>query len=369
MTVTPAGAEVGTPTKLTVELKAADGARVTKLAIVHEKPLHMIVVSKGLAEFAHIHPAPQPDGTLVVEHTFPAPGTYLVFGDFTPEGGQQSVARATIEVQGTAPAPVALAPAKLPTQAKQGAYTVKLSSEAPLAVGDVVLSFGIAKDGKAVTDLQPYLGARGHCVIISEDGEHYLHSHPLSDKTDDVQFHTELTTPGVYKLWAEFRPNGEPLLVSFVINVPAAPIASGDPPDAGPHVDGHDHGTPIDAGAKPTPIDAAPAAAPDAAPKGGGGTKISAAEQKSWTKAKTAFDEHCADCHTAGGEHTSARKLAKFDMSNYPFVGKKATAADMRKVLGLDGGKATMPKGKVGSVPDDELALIRAWADAYDAAH
>jgi len=374
MTITPPGAEVGTPAKLTVELKASDGARVTKLAIVHEKPLHMIIVSQGLAEFAHIHPEPQPDGTLVVEHTFPAPGTYLVFGDFTPEGGKQTVARASVEVQGTAAAPVALAPAKLPARAKQGAYEVALSSEAPLAAGDVVLSFRIEQAGKRVTDLLPYLGARGHCVIISEDGVEYLHSHPLSETTEDVQFHTELPGPGLYKVWAEFRPNGERLLVSYVIEVKGEAIAAGDPLDAAPHVDdGHAHGTPpaIDAGAaKPQP-DAAPAAeAPDAAPKpGGDAPKVAAAELAAWTKSRSAFVEHCAECHTKDGGKPSARKLAKFDMSDYPFTGKKASAADMRKVLGMTGGKATMPKGKIGSVPDDDLEAIRAWADAYDAAH
>jgi hypothetical protein len=32
-----------------------------------------------------------------------------------------------------------------------------------------------------VTDLQPYLGAFGHALILSEDMRDYVHSHPFED--------------------------------------------------------------------------------------------------------------------------------------------------------------------------------------------
>jgi hypothetical protein len=37
-------------------------------------------------------------------------------------------------------------------------------------------------------------------------------------------------------------------------------------------------------------------------------------------------------------------------------------------VLGLSGKKAKMPADKPGSVTGDDLALIRAWTDAWDVA-
>ena len=40
------------------------------------------------------------------------------------------------------------------------------------------LAFRLERDGEPVTDLTPYIGALGHCVIISEDTQTYLHSHP-----------------------------------------------------------------------------------------------------------------------------------------------------------------------------------------------
>ena len=33
--------------------------------------------------------------------------------------------------------------------------------------------------GRPITDLQTYLGAFGHTLIMSEDMEDYVHSHPL----------------------------------------------------------------------------------------------------------------------------------------------------------------------------------------------
>lgn len=365
MVITPAAViEAGKPAKLGVELVDADGGRVRNLAVMHEKLLHLIIVSKDLAEFAHIHPDRQPDGTLTVEHTFPVGGTYVAFGDFQPEGGTQTVARTEIVVAGNAgPAfDVEKLAAPLPASAAGGKYAVRLATTDPLVPGgDVVLGFTITNDGKPVTDLQPYLGARGHCVIISEDTEGYLHSHPLTEGTPDVRFHTVFPRAGVYRIWTEFRPNGDPLLVSYVVEVKAADAAVAVAPDAGAHGDVPHHHQP-----EPEPItppDAAPAAKPTPTPK------ADASEEQAWLKAKPVFVEHCAECHTADGGKKSAKKLAKFDMTAYPFTGKKASPADMRKVLGLTGGKATMPKGKIGSLSDDELAVIAAWCDAYDAAH
>jgi hypothetical protein len=58
-------------------------------------------------------------------------------------------------------------------------------------------------------------------------------------------------------------------------------------------------------------------------------------------------------------------------MTTYPFAGHHAheVAAEVRKVLGVGGGEPTMPLDKPGAVKGDELALVVAWADAFDRAH
>ena len=40
------------------------------------------------------------------------------------------------------------------------------------------LLFRLSREGRPVADLEPYLGAMGHCVIISQDTQTYLHVHP-----------------------------------------------------------------------------------------------------------------------------------------------------------------------------------------------
>jgi hypothetical protein len=58
-------------------------------------------------------------------------------------------------------------------------------------------------------------------------------------------------------------------------------------------------------------------------------------------------------------------------MTDYPFGGHHAATigAEIREVLGVDSHKPSMPKGNPGAVKGDELALVVAWVDAWQAAH
>lgn len=129
----------------------------------------------------------------------------------------------------------------------------------------------------------------------------------------------------------------------------------------------------------PTPTEATPMAQPEAQPvetkpaepppPPAPDPKVVAmeAETAAFAKAKPVFDKSCMGCHGKGRGATK-KALAELDINQYPFKGKHGNAADIRKVLGIGGGKATMPKNKPGSVKGDDLAAIAAWADAWDAA-
>lgn len=96
-----------------------------------------------------------------------------------------------------------------------------------------------------------------------------------------------------------------------------------------------------------------------------------AAETAAFEKAKPVFEKNCARCHTKGNKGASKKKLAAFDMGTYPLAGKHAKdmSKEIREVLGIGGGKPKMPADKKGAVKGDDLALIAAWADAFDASH
>ncbi|HEX4948472.1 MAG TPA: hypothetical protein VFZ34_17490, partial [Blastocatellia bacterium] len=83
-----------------------------------------------------------------------------------------------------------------------------------------------AETGQPLTDLQPYLGAWGHTVILSDDAVEYLHSHPLEDndgkaKTppDILYFETFFPRPGRYRIWSQFHRRQRVFTVSFDVQV------------------------------------------------------------------------------------------------------------------------------------------------------
>ncbi len=96
-----------------------------------------------------------------------------------------------------------------------------------------------------------------------------------------------------------------------------------------------------------------------------------AAETTAYENVKPLFGTYCASCHSKGQKGAKAKTLAHFEITTYPFGGHHAmeVGAEVREVLGIGGGKPTMPKTKPGIVKGDELALFAAWADAFDASH
>ena len=59
---------------------------IDKFDIMHEKLLHLIVVSKDLTYFDHLHPEYVGGGQFEINTKFPAGGHYQLIADFTPQG-------------------------------------------------------------------------------------------------------------------------------------------------------------------------------------------------------------------------------------------------------------------------------------------
>ena len=77
------------------------------------------------------------------------------------------------------------------------------------------------KTDKAANDLQPYLGAMGHLVIISADGQQYVHAHPEDggQAQNRVAFMAHFKAAGIYKAWGQFQRDGNVATIPFVIEV------------------------------------------------------------------------------------------------------------------------------------------------------
>ena len=118
-----------------------------------------------------------------------------------------------------------------------GEFRVALGPERVVAGGSgAMLEFVILRGDAPVKELRPYLGAMGHCVIISEDTTEFLHSHPQEgqgEKANVVTFHTVFPKAGKYKVWGQFDVAGEMLIADFVLDVAEAGTEAAAPVD--PH--------------------------------------------------------------------------------------------------------------------------------------
>lgn len=213
----PSVIEANAQVNLTLTLLDPHGAAVRELEVFHEKLVHLIVVRDGLDVFTHLHPD-LVEGVISKTVTFPAAGTYFLYADFKPLGGQPVTAMAEVRVQGEAVAAPTLevhVPGRIMTEALgadialeevSGAYRISVAVLAP--------------DETPVTDLEPYLGAMGHLVIISSDGTEYVHAHPVDGgSSGSVIFEARFPGPGLYKAWGEFQRGGKVYSVPFALEV------------------------------------------------------------------------------------------------------------------------------------------------------
>ncbi len=230
----PSPARAGEPVTLALTFRDAGGAVVRDLTLQHEKPLHLLGVSRDLATFQHLHPEPAADGSYRVETRFPSGGEYVLFADYSAEGAAPSVQRLELGVVGAPRAPVALTESRSATQAADG-LRLTLRTQKPLRAGGsgATLRFDVedVATGQPVRDLEPYLGAMAHFVLISEDTQSLLHAHPLEAVgagLSTVSAHTTFPRAGLYKLWVQLQRRGEVVTVPYVLRVqaggaPAAP--------------------------------------------------------------------------------------------------------------------------------------------------
>ncbi|MFF4379889.1 hypothetical protein [Kitasatospora sp. NPDC001547] len=233
----------GSPTDLRFRILGADGRPVTAYQPQHEKDLHLIVAPRDLSTFQHLHPTLAADGTWSAPTAVPAAGEYRVFADFTPAGQSEGLTLgADLHAAGD------LRPAPLPETGRTvtvDGYTVTLGGDlTPGRSGRLTLS--VSKDGRPVTDLQPYLGAYGHLVALRAGDLAYLHVHP--DTTvpgPEIGFTTTAPSNGAYRLFLDFKHGDTVRTAAFTLTTdgttaPAAPAAA---PTAHPtgETGGHQH--------------------------------------------------------------------------------------------------------------------------------
>ncbi|MGA4841169.1 hypothetical protein [Streptomyces sp. G45] len=220
--------------------REATGRAVTAYDEDHGKELHLIVASRDLTTYRHLHPTRAADGTWSVPATLPKAGDYRVFADFKPRGAKEKLTLgADLAVTGRY-SPAAL-PRPAATAAAPGGYEVRL--DGALKPGQPsTLTLRVSRDGKPVKDLQPYLGAYGHLVALRSGDLAYLHVHPNGEPGDGttkpgpaVSFTATAPSTGSYRLFLDFQHEGKVRTAAFTLRSGATGAA------ATPKPSGHAH--------------------------------------------------------------------------------------------------------------------------------
>jgi P-type Cu+ transporter len=169
-----------------------------------------------------------------VTAVFPTGGRYLVHTEFRRQGEMADVLDSReVVVGGSAPRPVAVPAGDVRERTVDG-VRIRLEGDAHVAeTSDFTLRFADATTGRPVDDLQPYLGAAGHVVVMRADGTRFGHRHAETFDGEDrpvaampgtafgpeLDLHVGFDVPGTYRLWAQFRlADGRVITAPFVVH-------------------------------------------------------------------------------------------------------------------------------------------------------
>jgi len=225
---TKSPAKAGEEADLQFTIRETKSKSVVKdFDIAHTKVFHLLMVSKDLSWFAHEHPEQQPDGTFTHKQVFPSGGQYFTFADVAPRGAGSQILMGSVKVAGPVPAAIPLIPGGTTNAIDGIKANLKGASNIPIGKSlPVTFQLTDTSTGDAITDLQPYLGAYGHLMIIHADGQTVVHSHPAEDeagitqsKRGIVTFNARFPKAGIYKAWGQFQRGGKVVTIPFVISV------------------------------------------------------------------------------------------------------------------------------------------------------
>jgi hypothetical protein len=192
----PAELEAGQRGEIAFRVLGPDGEPRTRFELERTKQVDLILVSKDLRHFHHLHP--EVEGTMWRARVRPeVPGDYIVIVDVKNHGRKQAVT-GDLRVGGEERAMERPVPqARFREQHLVANQPLTLKFEAPGAT-------------------EPYLGAAGHLVIIGERTLAYLHVDPHEG---ELAFDANFPQPGGYVMFLGYKRDGEVHWDRFAVTV------------------------------------------------------------------------------------------------------------------------------------------------------
>jgi hypothetical protein len=198
----------GSPFQFRVE--GPDRKPVTNFAVVHDKTMHLIVVRRDLSGYRHLHPTMAPDGTWGIDLRLPEPGVWRAYADFAAIGANGAQVAVTLGTDLTVPG--AYQPRALAAPSREASvadFAVTYEGTPQVGVTRPFL-FRVFAAGQPVTNLERYLGAFGHLVVVREGDLGYVHVHPENVLVGGaVKFWMAAPSPGRYRMFFDFQVAGQ----------------------------------------------------------------------------------------------------------------------------------------------------------------
>lgn len=230
----PRAPKPGVPFHVRFHVRAPHGRAIAnRFETVHERVLHLFVVSHDLSYFAHVHPILNIKGMFDQALVLPRAGAYRLIADCLPTGAFPQVLQKTIVTTGYN-GPILPPGGQAPDHSDKVVNGVRIKLMMEPAFGSreqiVVFELAHASTGDPVEDLEPFLAAPGHLLMVSSDLATAQHSHPLADLSTAlgprVAFQVLFPRAGIYRLWVQFQRHGKVLTADFTVNAATATNAA-----------------------------------------------------------------------------------------------------------------------------------------------
>lgn len=220
---------IGQKATITVKLTKPDGSPMllADLKEAHTEKIHLLINDTSLSDYHHEHPtATSTPGEYSFTFTPSKPGPYRVWADLVPvatDAQEYAIADIAAPTKGE---PISNRTPSTTTVVDGLKYAITFEKPA-LKAGEAILGkLAITKpDGTPFNELEPVMGAYSHIVGFSEDFQTIAHIHPMGSEptkpTDrgagELDFHLLPAKPGLMRLYAQIRVNGQNRFASFTL--------------------------------------------------------------------------------------------------------------------------------------------------------
>jgi len=222
---------------------ATSGEPIVGLDVLHERVVHMFVVSRDTETFAHIHAEDRVNGTeyagqgmFAFNYTFPREGVYAVVVDFT-YGGTTVVKKfelyALNDASSSYPAAGSDPVIDFSNRRSVSGYEIELTVPERIEVGkEAEMSLHVEDADGPVRDLGQYLGSEAHVLFLRDDLKYNSHTHAYRPSHalhfgrmaqlyygPDVPIRHTFQQPGTYSAFVQFERGGEVVTSKFWVKV------------------------------------------------------------------------------------------------------------------------------------------------------